>query len=207
MPPKALGTPARIGIYGGAFDPPHLAHYTLANQVIGQMQLDRLHILPTGQPWHKTRQLAPAEHRVAMAQLTFADLPAAYVDARETLRTGPTYTIDTLQQLQAEYAGAELFLAMGGDQFAAFGNWHRWQEIAQIATICIAERAINTWTTTLNKPPNEVVSACKIRTIPMNDMPHSATDIRQRVKTGQRIDHLVNAKVAQYIAQHGLYTA
>jgi nicotinate-nucleotide adenylyltransferase len=201
-----LSSKLRLGVYGGAFDPPHNAHHAIASQVLGQLQLDRLHILPTGHPWHKTRQLAPAEHREAMAQLTFADLTGAYVDTRETLRTGPTYTIDTLHQLQAEYAGAELFLAMGRDQFAAFGSWHRWQEIAQIATICIAERAINTWTTTLNMPPNEVVSACKIRTITMNDMPHSATDIRQRVKTGQRIDHLVNAKVAQYIALHGLYT-
>lgn len=202
-----MSSKLRIGVYGGAFDPPHNAHHTLASQLLDQLKLDRLHILPTGHPWHKTRQLAPAEHRIAMAQLAFADLPCAFVDERETLRSGPTYTIDTLHQLQAEYVGAELFLAMGRDQFAAFGSWHRWQEIAQIATICIAERAINTWTTTLNMPPNEVVSACKIRTITMNDMPHSATDIRQRVKTGQRIDHLVNTKVAQYIAQHGLYTA
>ena len=201
-----MSSKLRLGVYGGAFDPPHNAHYAIASQVLGLLQLDRLHILPTGHPWHKTRQLTPAQHRADMAQLAFADLPGAFVDIRETLRTGPTYTIDTLHQLQAEYPSAELFLAMGRDQFAAFGSWHQWQEIAEIATICIAERAVNTWTATLNMPPNEVVSACKIRIITMNDMPHSATDIRQRVKTGQRIDHLVNSKVAQYIAQHGLYT-
>jgi nicotinate-nucleotide adenylyltransferase len=201
-----LSSQLRVGVYGGAFDPPHDAHYAIASQLLCQLPLNRLHILPTGQPWHKNRQLAPAEHRLAMVQLAFADLPGAHVDAREILRSGPTYTIDTLHQLQAEYAGAELFLAMGGDQFEVFSSWHRWQEIAQIATICIAERAINTWTTTLNMPPNEVVSACKIRPITMNNMPHSATDIRQRVKAGQRIDHLVKPEVAQYIAQHGLYT-
>ncbi len=142
-----------------------------------------------------------------MAQLTFADLAGAYVDVRETLRPGPTYTVDTLHQLQTGYADAELFLAMGRDQFATFGSWHQWQEIAKIATICIAERAINTWTSTLNMPSNEVLSACKIRSIDMTDMPISATDIRQRVKAGQRIDHLVKPEVAKYIAHHSLYIA
>lgn len=203
----SIPKPVRLGVYGGAFDPPHLAHDALARQLTTQQQLDHLHILPTGQAWHKSRQLTVTEHRLAMAQLAFADLTGAVVDDRETRRTGPTYTIDTLEQLQAEFADAQLFLAMGRDQFAAFGSWHRWQDIAKIATICIAERAINTWTKPLNMPSNAVLSACKIHSIDMTDMPISATDIRQRVRAGQRIDHLVKPEVAKYIAHHSLYIA
>jgi nicotinate-nucleotide adenylyltransferase len=200
-----LPAPLRLGVYGGAFDPPHHAHHALASQLIHQLQLDRLVILPTGHAWHKNRPLSAAEHRLAMAQLAFADLAAVSVDARETQRTGPTYTVDTLAQLQAQFPGAQLFLAMGQDQFAAFASWHRWQDIAQIATICIANRAINTWTTALNKPPDEVLAGCKICSIDMTDMPISATDIRQRVNTGQNIGHLVKPVVAKYIANHSLY--
>lgn len=197
--------PQRVGVYGGAFDPPHLAHHVLAEAAIAQLQLDQLIVLPTGRAWHKPRELSSAEHRVAMTRLAFADLACVQVDTRETQRAGATYTIDTLTELQQERPQSELFLIMGADQFASFGTWHRWQDIAKIATICIAARAPFTWANPLNNTQNELRSQCKIESIDMPDMPVSATDIRQRVRQGLGIDHLVNAQVARYIAQHKLY--
>ncbi len=197
----------RLGVYGGAFDPPHLAHHALARAAIAKLGLDQLRIFPTGQAWHKPYQPTGAEHRVAMARLAFADLAQVQVDARETQRPGATYTIDTLTELRAENPNAELFLLMGSDQFKAFDTWHRWQDITKIATICIAARAISTSAKDQKDVEMQVQTACKMVYIEMPPMTTSATDIRERVRQGLGIDHLVNADVARYIAQYHLYIA
>ncbi len=196
----------RLGVYGGAFDPPHIAHHALAQAAITQLKLDQLLVFPTGQAWHKARQPSPAQHRLAMAQLAFADLVKVQVDARETLRPGATYTIDTLSELQAENLGAALFLLMGADQFSAFSSWHRWQDIAKIATICIAARATSASTQSQNSMQHLVQTTCKIQLIEMPAMGTSATELRARIGQGLRYDHLVNTDVARYIAQHHLYS-
>ena len=131
----------RIGMFGGAFDPPHRAHLVLAQLAVEALELDELHIIPTGQAWHKARTLSSPEHRLAMTQLAFQDIPHMLVDDRELQRAGPTFTIDTLEALQQESPGAQLYLIMGADQFSAFQQWHKWQAIAGLAIICIADRA------------------------------------------------------------------
>ena len=97
-------------MFGGAFDPPHLANHALAQAALAQFQLNQLLVMPTGQAWHKSRDLTAPKHRLAMARLAFADVPQVQVDARETQRTGPTYTFDTLTELRHEHPQAELFL-------------------------------------------------------------------------------------------------
>jgi nicotinate-nucleotide adenylyltransferase len=196
----------RLGVYGGAFDPPHAAHHALAQAAIAHLQLDQLRVFPTGQAWHRAQQPTAAAHRLAMAQLAFADLPQVAVDARETERTGPTYTIDTLTELQVELPQAQLFLIMGADQFQAFTTWQRWQDIAQIATLCVAARAHSASQKALNSPENTTPTACKMVSIPMPAMPTSATDIRRSVREGWGLDHLVKPSVARYIALHHLYS-
>ena len=100
----------RIGVFGGAFDPPHHAHVALARAAIEQFELGSLHVIPTGQAWHKARALSAAEHRLAMTRLAFQDDAKVVVDERELQRTGPTFTIDTLEALQAENPQARLYL-------------------------------------------------------------------------------------------------
>ena len=99
--------PPRIGLFGGAFDPPHYAHMALARAAVRQLGLSRLHVTPTGQAWHKSRPLTPAAQRLAMCRLAFAHEPRCVVDGRETRRDGPSYTIDTLAALQAETTRSE----------------------------------------------------------------------------------------------------
>jgi len=82
-------------MFGGAFDPPHLAHRALAQAAIEQLQLDVLRVLPTGQAWHKSRPLTAASHRLAMSRLAFDGLPQVRLDDREIRRAGPSYTLDT----------------------------------------------------------------------------------------------------------------
>ncbi|MBL0424830.1 nicotinate (nicotinamide) nucleotide adenylyltransferase [Ramlibacter alkalitolerans] len=190
----------RVGMFGGAFDPPHRAHVALAGAAVQQLALDRLYVLPTGNAWHKARTLSSAGHRLAMTRLAFAPLPAVQVDDRELRRTGPTYSVETLRELQAEHPGALLHLLMGEDQAAGFTGWQAWQEIAQLAVLCVAGRGAGEGIATLRALPG-----VRVQVLKLPQMPESATDVRARLTRGQEIGELVGPAVAGYIESHHLY--
>ena len=193
----------RIGMFGGAFDPPHLAHRALAEAALVQLQLDALHVLPTGQAWHKSRPLTDAVHRLAMSRLAFEGLGAVVLDDREIRREGPSYTLDTLRELHAEHPQAELYLVMGKDQADVLPTWRHWQEIVALAVICVADRDLLTGRETQFMPPPEM--AGRFRKLQMPAMDISATGIRARVAGGQGIAPLVSPAVARYIEHNHLY--
>lgn len=200
---KLPGAARRIGVFGGAFDPPHLGHRALAQAALEQLQLDALCIIPTGQAWHKARDLTPAVHRLAMARLAFAGLEGVSVDPRETRRPGASYTVDTLRELHGEYPLAQLFLILGQDQAQALTSWHRWEEIPQLAIICVADRAgfsgeKGVFDALLPEVPD-------VRRLEMPPVDVSATDIRQHLANHQTVAPLVFEPVARYIALHHLY--
>ena len=195
--------PKRIGILGGSFDPPHLAHLALGQAAVAQLGLDELRIIPTGQAWHKARVLSDATHRLAMAQLAFSGIPQAWVDSRETRRAGPSYTIDTLRELRAEFSQAELFLIIGADQAQALTGWQAWQEILQSATICVAGRP--DLTRARDVFDAERAYPERFFHLQMPSMATSATDIRSAISTHQNVTALVGERVARYIADHHLY--
>ena len=202
----------RVGVFGGAFDPPHNAHVALAQAALAQegpAALAELRILPTGQAWHKARALSPADHREAMARLAFESLPRTVVDSRELLRDGPTYTLDTLRDLLAEQGPIQPVLIIGADQAGDFPRWHGWREILQIAIVSIAGRAHPAGAagqfdpdTLVGLPPT-----ARLESLPFTPMALSATAIRARVAAHEPIEQLVPAAVARYIARHHLYTA
>jgi nicotinate-nucleotide adenylyltransferase len=192
-----------MGVFGGAFDPPHIAHVALAQAAIEQLRLDVLLVIPTGEAWHKSRPLTPAVHRLEMVHLAFAELDNVVVDPRETLRTGPSYTVDTLLELRTEYPRSQFFLVLGEDQAQALGSWHRISEIPEIATICVADRADSTGAEGIfDAVPSRIPG---LRRLEMPPMAISATEIRQRLAHGQPAAPLVFDPVARYIAQHHLY--
>jgi nicotinate-nucleotide adenylyltransferase len=194
-----------MGLFGGAFDPPHQAHHALAKAAIAQFALDTLWVLPTGQAWHKARPLSSAEHRVAMTRLAFADMPQVQVDARETLRSGATFTVDTLLELQQAHAGAQWWLFIGEDQAQRFTTWHRWQDIVSMAQLVVAQRpaspadepARRQWQNAMQTP---------VITLDLPAMDISATQIRQRLAMGQDASDCLQPQVQDYIRQHHLYT-
>lgn len=196
-------TPRRLGMFGGAFDPPHIGHVALARAAVEQLGLDQLRVLPTGQAWHKARELSPAAHRLAMAQLAFAEVPHAFVDGRELERAGPTYTVDTLRELRREFPQAELVVVIGADQAEALHSWRESAEVARLATIAIAARA----------RPVEAGAAFDASRLPpgrreavdLPPMPVSSSDIRRRVGAREDFAHLVPEAVARYIDRHSLY--
>ena len=199
----AAALPRRIGVFGGSFDPPHIAHVALARAAIEQLGLDVLFAIPTGDAYHKIRALTPAVHRLEMADLAFAQLDCVVVDPRETLRVGPSYTVDTLLELRTEFPGSQLFLILGEDQARTLGSWHRFSEIPEIATICVAARAQFAGASgTFNATPAGFPG---LRPLEMPPMEVSSTDIRLRLAHGQAASPLVFEPVARYIAQHHLY--
>lgn len=208
VPPSAK---QRIGVFGGAFDPPHNAHVALAHAAIAQFGLDTLYVVPTGHAWHKSQALSRAEHRLAMAKLAFEGIPHVCIDEREVQRPGPTFTVDTLLALQAENPGAQLYLFIGADQFAAFRQWHRWQDILDLAIICIADRAQSTRAGAQFDAEVDAYESRSDRFVQLNLplMPVSATQIRQLTASGPatagEITQLVPEAVARYISLHQLY--
>ena len=198
------GRAPRVGIFGGAFDPPHASHVKLAQDAIGELELDRLIVVPTGQAWHKTRSLSGAEHRVAMTELAFAGIAGVLVERNETLREGPSYTFDTLWEISRREPSAKLFLLIGEDQAQALAGWHRCPELLSLATICVASRNGSAATAA---GPFEFERWAQARVLRLHCRlePISATEIRSRVARGQGVVPLVSEAVARYIDQHHLY--
>ena len=130
--------PRRIGVFGGAFDPPHRGHTALAQAALDHLDLDLLLVVPTGTAWHKTRPLSDAQYRLAMCALAFGDVSRAQIDDCEIVRSGPSYTVDTLQALHQAYPGAAFFLLMGQDQAQRLGTWSRAEALPNLASLCVA---------------------------------------------------------------------
>jgi nicotinate-nucleotide adenylyltransferase len=183
-------------MYGGAFDPPHNAHIAIARVAVAQLGLDELRVFPTGHAWHRNHALTQSDMRLDMARLAFDGVPRVTVDDREVQRAGPTYTIDTLRELQREFGAPELFLVMGADQAKAFTGWRDWADIARIAALCVAMRGASEL---------PVVPSARFVKLELPRMPESATAIRGRAARGEDISALVPPPVARYIASHHLY--
>lgn len=196
----ASKAPARLGVMGGTFDPPHIGHLVAASEVRHALGLERVLFVPTGMPWQKEGR-APAEDRFMMTTLAVADHPCFAVSRAELDRKGPTYTIDTLAELKAFYGeDTELYFIAGSDALLNLGTWHRIDELGSLCRIAAVGR------------PGADPSAFEPRSgwpeAVVVDMPQigvSSTDIRARVAAGRPIDFLVPAAVARYIAARGLY--
>ncbi|WP_338413560.1 nicotinate-nucleotide adenylyltransferase [uncultured Sphaerotilus sp.] len=198
--------PRRIGLYGGSFDPVHQAHRVLADTALAQLALDELRWIPAGQPWQKTRRLAPAEHRAEMVALAIGDNPAFVLEKCEVERTGPSYTLDTVTLLQQrERHPARWFLIIGQDQLAGFCTWHGWAELLQRVTLAVAGRA----GVPVQAPAELLNTGHRIVALDMPSMSVSSTDLRKRLAAGEPASSLaprmVAPAVARYIDRHGLY--
>ena len=199
-------SPLRVGVFGGAFDPPHNAHVALVQSALAQLDLGELRIFPTGQAWHKARALSAAADRLAMARLAFDGIAGAVVDEREIQRPGPTYTIDTLRELQQAQPGAQLVLIVGADQARSLPRWHGYEAILATAIISVADRAIPTGPSGPFDPGMlaPLPSGARFEQLQIQPMDTSATDIRARAARGEDLDGLVPAAVARYIDRHHL---
>ncbi len=207
MSPAPAHRPRRIGLLGGSFDPPHLAHLALGRLALRTLALDELRWLPAGSPWQKAgRAITPGRHRQAMLSLLLHGEPGCLIDARELDRAGPTYTLDTVRALQAEWAEsgqapAQWFLVLGQDQFARLDSWHRWRELLPLVTLAVAGRGGQAAVA----PAALAGSNGDWLALDMAPLAIAASAIRQRCAAGEPVAALVGAAVARYIDQHQLY--
>ena len=194
----------RIALFGGTFDPPHNAHLALARLALDELQLDELRWVLAGQPWQKTRAVTAAAQREAMVRLAMAAAgpePRFRLERCELEREGPSYTLDTVRELQAAGPAATWFLLIGADQYASLHTWRDWPELLSRVNLAVAQRpgVLAQPDAALLQFPHRAVA------LPMMDI--SSTEIRAQVARGEPVAELVPAEVARYIDQHALYSA
>jgi len=191
----------KIGIMGGTFNPIHLAHLISAEQIRQRLSFDQILFIPSARPPHKPPDgIIDPEHRYRMTQLAIADNPHFSVSRIEVDRQGQSYAIKTFQELQANYgAGCELAWIIGADSLIEFKIWKDYDRLLNICRFIATTRP----NYPLSTVPSEIIKRVDIFEIPEIEI--SATDIRQRIRSGQSIRYLVPPSVAAYIQKHHLY--
>jgi len=189
----------KIGIFGGSFDPVHNAHVALARTALDQLALDEVRWIPAGEAWQKVRGLAPAQHRIAMVTLAIADESRYVLDRCEVDRQGPSYTLDTVRELQALQPDARFFLIIGQDQYSGLHTWHGFEELLSRVVLAVANRPGTT------REPDEAVRRAERDSVALPMMDISSTAIRQAAEQGEAFHPLVPDAVARYIEEHRLY--
>jgi nicotinate-nucleotide adenylyltransferase len=198
--PAGGGGARRLGVMGGTFDPIHHGHLVAASEVAALFGLDEVVFVPTGAPWQKSdREVSAAEDRYLMTVIATASNPRFTVSRVDIDRPGPTYTIETLRQLRAEYGAAtELFFITGADALAQIVSWHRCDELFAMAHFVGVTRPGHK----LADPgfPDGGVSLVEVPAMAI-----SSTACRDRVSAGQPVWYLVPDGVVQYISKRRLY--
>jgi nicotinate-nucleotide adenylyltransferase len=199
----------KIGILGGTFDPIHMGHLIVAEDIRQKMGLGEVLFIPAGRPWLKIKERKPvsqAEHRLAMVKLAIASNPCFKVSTIEIDRLGLSYSIDTVLELKTKLgAGAEIYFIVGPDALAEFSLW---KEPARLVGIC---QVVGIGRPGHAQPDLRSLEASvpgASRLIMLIDVPQidiSASEIRTRVAQGLSIRYLVPEAVEKYIAEHKLY--
>lgn len=198
---------ARIGIFGGSFNPPHLGHILAVREFQEKLSLDKILLIPAAIPPHKTltKNTPSAEHRLQMCRLAVSDLPYAEVSDIELRREGKSYTADTIAQLREVYPSDELFLLMGTDMFLSFDTWYCPEKITAQAVLAVAHRS--------EDDPKQL-SECAARLqrdlnaasvfVENTFLPHSSTSVRAMLCFRAAESYLA-PQVMKYIQNNGLY--
>lgn len=207
----------KIGIFGGSFDPIHYGHLRPAREITDALGLDLLLFIPSGLPPHRDAPVAKPEQRLAMLRAALADEPRFRLDERELRRSGPSYTVDTLMSLRAEYPADTLVLVVGADAFLGFPRWKRWRELFGLAHVAVAHRPgwqlspggelgdemerrrADDVRKALGRPAGSVL----LQTVTPQDI--SSTQVREAAAAGRELAALVPASVARLISDSHCY--
>jgi nicotinate-nucleotide adenylyltransferase len=194
----------RIGLFGGAFNPPHVGHLVCAQEAHAQLELDVVVWIPVGRAPHREIPQDPGpEVRVEMCDYATAADERFGLSRIEVDRDGPSYTADTLRELRERSPDDELVLILGGDQAAALPTWHEPDEVMRLAAIAVAERAGSD----RERVEAAIGGQAELRFFEMPRIDVSSTMVRERAASGQPIRYLVPDKVANFIGAQSLYGA
>jgi nicotinate-nucleotide adenylyltransferase len=189
----------RIGIMGGTFDPVHHGHLVAASEVQARFDLDEVIFVPTGEPWQKgAREVSPAEDRYLMTVIATASNPRFSVSRVDIDRDGPTYTVDTLQDLRASRPDAEMFFITGADALSQILSWRDAEKLFGLAHFIGVTRP--GYTLDDHHLPDGSVSLVEVPALAI-----SSTACRDRVALGEPVWYLVPDGVVQYIQKRNLY--
>jgi nicotinate-nucleotide adenylyltransferase len=195
----------RVGILGGTFNPPHLGHLVCAQEAYRELGLDRVMLIPARIPPHKPVEHEPGpEHRLALCRLAVADDERFAVSEFELRRDGPSYTVDTLEQLTSEAPNTELFLIVGGDIAVGLPQWRRPQRVLELASLAIAKRR-GTARSSVDEALRAIGGGERAHFFQMPCVEVSSTMVRRRARAGQPIRYLVPDRIVEYIERHHLY--
>ncbi len=197
-----------IGVIGGTFDPIHNGHIIVAEEARTRMNLAETLFVPAGLPWLKTASpILPAKHRAKMVRLAIADKPYFKLSAVDIERAGPSYTVETIADLQGQIgAEDELFLILGWDSLAELPQW---QEPSRLITMC---RLVVVPRPGYPRPKLKSLEASipgisqQAMLLDGPEIDISASNIRERVAKGLSVRHLVPEPVNRYIKEHKLYS-
>ncbi|MGK2851923.1 MAG: nicotinate-nucleotide adenylyltransferase [Candidatus Limnocylindrales bacterium] len=193
------------GIFGGTFDPIHLAHLAVAEAARDDLGLASVTFIPAGEPPHKVgRQITAAHHRLAMVEAAIADNPGFRVSRVEVDRAGPSYTVDTLSSLSAAGEGP-LVLIMSMDSYLDLPTWREPARVLELATLAVAPRdgfEAAGPEFLIERVPG---AAARTRFLAGPHLRLSASELRDRAAVGRSLRYLVPDAVAAYIGDHGLY--
>ncbi len=209
---------ALLGFYGGTFDPIHQGHLQLALYVAAHCQLSCLQLLPCHLPPHRAHPGVSSAHRAAMVELAIAPYPQLQLNTLELSKNSPSYTVETLEQLSAQYPTDTLLFVIGMDSLNQFQHWHRYQDILQLCHLVVLQRPGYSATapatasllqryqvTDLAQLRQQRCGGMLLLQNPLYDI--SASQIRQTLQQGSNPvpPELQIAAVSSYIRQHGLY--
>ncbi len=194
----------RLGLLGGAFNPPHLGHVICAQEARLQLDLDRVDLMPACVPPHRELDEDPgSDVRLELCRAAVVDQQGLGVQSLEVDRGGSSYTVDTLEELADRQPTDELTLVIGADQALSFGNWRDPGRIGQLANIAVAVRADADREAALD----EVRRAARREPVLVN-MPRidiSSSLVRDRIARGTTCDHLLPDGVGSIVRDRGLY--
>lgn len=194
----------KIAVYGGSFDPPHIGHKLLAQNLLRFCGAHRVIIIPAAMSPFKTSGSATGEHRLRMCKRLFYE-PVFQVSDIELKRGGKSYTIDTLKEIKNIYPDSQLYLFMGDDMLFSFQKWYKYEEILKLCTVVAACRTVETekLCEMENYVKNNLGEQANVLICPYKPIEISSTKVREDLKNGK--SEYISQNVYEYIVSEGLY--
>lgn len=195
----------KIGIYGGSFNPPHIGHLYLANEISRRLNLDKLIIIPSNiSPQKEHNGNIDPIHRINMCKDVFSS-PLFEVSDCEIARGGKSYTIDTLTFFKEQYPDSEFYLFMGSDMLLSFHKWFRFGDILKMCTLCAISREDEKNAEELRKYADTVLTDGNVLVFDIEPIEVSSSEIRENLKNGRSCKGLIDEKTEKYIKENKLY--
>ena len=196
----------RLGIFGGAFNPVHNGHINLAKSYLNSLALDKLLIIPTANPPHRSGAgLASEEDRLGMLSLAFEGVGKIELSDIEFKRSEKSYTYDTVKELRKNYTNDEIFLIIGEDQFLTFDKWYNYKELLDEVTLCTAARERDARQALSDYAKRLLGSKYGYYIADFDPIVISSSELREKLRAGEDISAFIPAKVYEYIKDRELY--